>query len=91
MDRIDAVLRDAGTTALTPSVRHALIFARKLLDKYYSKTDLSNVYRIAMGMSSIFSYYRTFNSCATTYSSPPSTKTQVLPATWLGGGLDQHS
>ena len=32
-----------------------------------------------------------FNSCATAYSSPPSTKTQVLPATWLGEGLDQHS
>jgi len=49
MDRIDAVLRNTGDAALTPSVKHALVFARKLLDKYYSKTDLSNIYRIAMG------------------------------------------
>jgi hypothetical protein len=90
MDRIDVVLRDAGTTALTPSVRHALMFARKLLDKYYSKTDLSNVYRVAMGRSSFHSHYCTVNSCATAYSSPPSTKTQVLPATRLGEGMDQH-
>jgi len=26
-----------------------MVFARKLLDKYYSKTDLSNIYHIAMG------------------------------------------
>jgi hypothetical protein len=50
MDRIDAVLHSTGATALTPSVKHALTFARKHLDKYYAKTDLSNVYRIAMGM-----------------------------------------
>jgi hypothetical protein len=50
MDRIDTALRTTGPTALNPSVKHALVFARKHLDKYYSKTDLSNVYRIAMGM-----------------------------------------
>ena len=51
MDCIDTMLRNTGEDALTPSVRHALTFARDHLDKYYSKTDLSNVYRIAMGMS----------------------------------------
>jgi hypothetical protein len=50
MDRIDAVLENyAGNNPLHPAVKHALSFARKLLDKYYSKTDLSNMYRIAMG------------------------------------------
>jgi hypothetical protein len=50
MDRIDAILRDTpGFVPLNPSVKHALTFARKLINKYYSKTDLSNVYRIAMG------------------------------------------
>ena len=52
MDCIDAALRCTGPMALIDAVKHALVFARKLLDKYYSKTDLSNVYRIAMGVSS---------------------------------------
>ena len=52
MDRIDAMLSSSSTDSepLSPSVKHALSFARKIMDKYYSKTDLSNVYRIAMGM-----------------------------------------
>ena len=52
MDRIDATLHYIGPTALNDTVKHALVFARKLLDKYYSKTDLSNVYCIVMGVSS---------------------------------------
>jgi len=64
MDRIDTLLHDPGTTALTPSVKHALTFARKVLDKYYSKTDLSNVYRVAMGKSSFSLPYCIVNSCA---------------------------
>ena len=64
MDRIDTVLRDAGTTALAPSVKHALMFACKLLDKYYSKTDLSNVYRVAMGRLSFSLHYCTVKLCA---------------------------
>jgi len=49
MDRIDAMLSSHSTEPLSPSFKHALSFARKIMDKYYSKTDLSNVYRIAMG------------------------------------------
>jgi hypothetical protein len=50
MDQIDAMLSSSSTKPLLSSVKHALSFARKIMDKYYSKTDLSNVYRIAMGM-----------------------------------------
>jgi len=50
MDRINTMLSSSSTEPLSPSVKHALSFARKIMDKYYSKTDLSNVYRIAMGM-----------------------------------------
>ena len=54
MDRIDAMLSNSATMPLTPAIKHALSFARRLMDKYYSKTDFSNVYRIAMGMSPFF-------------------------------------
>ena len=64
MDQINSVLRDAGTTALAPSVKHALMFACKLLNKYYLKTDLSNVYRVAMGRLSFSLHYCTINLCA---------------------------
>jgi hypothetical protein len=50
MDRIDTMLSSSGRTPLAPGVKHALTFARQSMDKYYSKTNLSNVYRIAMGM-----------------------------------------
>jgi len=49
MDHINKMLSTSAVTPLTPAVKHALIFACKLMDKYYSKTDLSNVYCIAMG------------------------------------------
>ena len=52
MDHIDATLHCTGPMALNDAVKHALVFAHKLLDKYYSKTDLSNVYHIVMGVSS---------------------------------------
>jgi hypothetical protein len=58
MDWIDAMLSRSATTPLAPAVKHALTFARRLMDKYYSKTDLSNVYRIAMGM-----YFSVFITC----------------------------
>jgi hypothetical protein len=49
MDRIDAMLRNvSGAKPLHPAVKHALTHARKSIDKYYAKTDLSNVYCIAM-------------------------------------------
>ena len=49
MDHIDALLSDAPVEPLSPSVKHVLRFARKSINKYYSKTDLSNMYHIAMG------------------------------------------
>ena len=51
MDRIDNMLKASATEPLILSVKHALKFACKIMDKYYSKTDISNVYCIAMGTS----------------------------------------
>ena len=48
MDCIGALLSNAPVEPLSPSVKHALRFARKSINKYYSKTNLSNVYCIAM-------------------------------------------
>jgi hypothetical protein len=50
MDQIDTMLSSSSTELLSPSVKYALSFAWKIMDKYYSKMDLSNVYRIAMGL-----------------------------------------
>ena len=50
MDCIDKMLSISAAKLLNSAVNHALTFAHKLMDKYYSKTDLSNVYRIAMGL-----------------------------------------
>jgi hypothetical protein len=49
MDRIDEMLDDSAGRTLHPSVKRGLAFAKKVINKYYSKTDVSNVYRIAMG------------------------------------------
>ena len=61
MDRIDDMLSSSAKTPLHPAVKHALTFARKLMDKYYSKTDLSNVYRITMGTLCSFIHYQLSN------------------------------
>ena len=49
MDRIDEMLDDSAAHTLHLSVKHGLAFVKKVINKYYSKTDVSNVYRIAMG------------------------------------------
>jgi hypothetical protein len=49
MDHINKMLSASAARLLNSAVKHTLTFARKLMDKYYSKTNLSNVYHIAMG------------------------------------------
>ena len=51
MDIIDDRLDDnSHDEDLHPSIRQAVKLGKKILNKYYSKTDLSNAYRIAMVM-----------------------------------------
>jgi hypothetical protein len=55
MDHIDEVLTMNALDAHMPiSIKAALAMGKKTLNRYYSKTDLSEVYRIAMSKS--FSY-----------------------------------
>ena len=49
MDRMHADLVTASTNEnYSPAIRAALKIGKKLLDKYYSITDNSEIYRIAM-------------------------------------------
>ncbi|GLB45613.1 putative hAT family C-terminal dimerisation region [Lyophyllum shimeji] len=49
MDHIDKVLTTlAHNTAYDPAIRSSLALGKKTLDRYYSLTDSSEVYRIAM-------------------------------------------
>lgn len=54
MDHIDETLTTQSQDSdFEPSIRAALAIAKKTLNKYYDKTDHSEVYRIAMSKSSI--------------------------------------
>lgn len=50
MDHIDTHLATATQNAdYSPSIRAALTIGKRTLNRYYTKTDLSEIYRIAMG------------------------------------------
>lgn len=57
MDRIDDLLVDSAKKPLAAAVKHALTFAQKVINKYYSRTDMSNIYHIAMGEHLYFSLF----------------------------------
>lgn len=51
MDHIDQILATQSIDKeLEPSIRAAVLMGKKTLNRYYDKTDYSEVYRIAMGM-----------------------------------------
>ena len=49
IDWVDAMLSSSFTEPLSPSVKHALLFTKKSINKYYLKMNLLNVYCIIMG------------------------------------------
>jgi hypothetical protein len=50
MDHIDTYLATATqNSSYSPSIRAALAIGKTTLNRYYDKTDYSEVYRIAMG------------------------------------------
>lgn len=52
MDHIDRYLATASTDKkYEPSIQAALTVGKRLLNKYYSSTDKSEVYRLAMSKS----------------------------------------
>jgi hypothetical protein len=52
MDKLDRNLQEGIKNLKThPAIKVALRLGKKKLNKYYSRTDLSETYRIAMGKS----------------------------------------
>jgi hypothetical protein len=51
MDHIDAHLATSlQDDSLSVALHAALAIGKKTLNRYYNKTDLSEIYRVAMGM-----------------------------------------
>jgi len=69
MDHIDEVLAtQSQDPSFEPCIRAALGIAKKTLNSYYTKTDQSDVYRIAMGK---FQYDIPYYNYITLQSSTP--------------------
>ena len=50
MDKLDTHLKPGTREPYHPAIQAAMKLARKKINHYYSMTDLSSVYRIAMGL-----------------------------------------
>lgn len=88
MDAIDEAFASGIIDKQPPSnpIRHALSIGKKTLNKYYSLTDNSDIYCMAM------SKYNTFfiSICILTIFSPPSLpETHLLLQCWLDGWMDK--
>jgi hypothetical protein len=58
MDHIDEFLASVTQNLKhSEAIRAALALGKQTLNRYYDKTDHSEVYRIAMGRSSCFSFF----------------------------------
>jgi hypothetical protein len=87
MDHIDKHLATAALSGDYPkAIKAALDIGKKTLNRYYNKTDHSEVFRIAM---STFLMFVTINGhlIFILFSSTSSTQARVLQKSWMGGGL----
>jgi hypothetical protein len=83
MDKLDKHLRNtAQDEELHPAIQAAMKLARNKMDKYWKKTDDSNVYRIAMGTTSFFFLGPT--GLPQHFSPPTQLEAIVLPPAKLG-------
>jgi hypothetical protein len=72
MDHLDSHLATAASNTKYPvAIKAALVMGKKTLNRYYNKTDHSEVFRIAMGTLSLFLIYLCF--LIGYFSSPSST------------------
>jgi hypothetical protein len=68
------------------ALQAALVIGKGLLNKYYSLTDQSEVYRIAIGLSSILSTFMILIH----FSTPSQVQIKVLYETQLGTRVDRN-
>lgn len=84
MDHIDSKLAtDARNNKNPLSIKAALAVGKKTLNRYYDKTNHSEIFRIAMGM------FLSSSVLSLSTSAPPSPQTAIFLRCWLGGRLDQ--
>jgi hypothetical protein len=91
MDHIDQHLATAAIdNKYNPAIRAALAIGKKTLNRYYDRTDHSEVYRIAMSIFNLqpFNFFPQYEAL---YSFASLTQTGVFQKGWLGGLLDQGS
>ena len=85
MDIIDAHLATAALdNRYSPSIQAALAVGKNLLNKYYKKTDQSELFRIAMGMSlhvTLLSFEVVVNIH---FSSPPKSQARLFQDCIMG-------
>lgn len=62
MDHIDTTFTNTidPDSEANPAIRAAVALGKKTLNRYYSKTDMVEVYRIAMGKSLLFVIFNIF-------------------------------
>jgi hypothetical protein len=82
MDRLNTKLNRQTKEPYHPSIRAAMKLAAKKLDHYYSLTDSSDMYRIAMGMYKSYALLRS-RLTQRLHSSSPWTQITVLPVSEL--------
>ncbi|KAJ7351486.1 hypothetical protein DFH08DRAFT_632066, partial [Mycena albidolilacea] len=61
MDTVDDILQSRGDRKLQPAVLRAITLGRATLQRYYEKTNTSDIYRLALVLhpSSKLEHYRT--------------------------------
>ncbi len=83
MDHIDKYLATAATDKKNlPSIQAALAIGKRLLNKYYSSTDKSEVYRIAMSMYISYNFPSVANLWS--FSSPSEPQARIFRTGRLG-------
>jgi hypothetical protein len=82
MDHIDEHLATAALDYKYPlTLKAALAIGKKTLNRYYDKTDHSEVFRIAMGM---FYFFFMVNSFLSVLSVAPLSQAPIFQERWVG-------
>lgn len=90
MDKMHTELTAAAENVeYSPALQAALTLGKNLLNKYYSLSDDSEIYRIAIGMYYWISF-QTFYNIIISASPTSETQTQILREAEMGEELDQN-